>query len=163
MAQIIHNHLGGTKDPVAAAVAALGDFQNDLIGLTCIMAHGNRRMPVGIERTTNGGHRLNAVLEEQLPQLLQCQRHPLLQLGRSCGRRGKGAFEIVECRQQVADKGFFLSRSLLLGIPPSAFLKILKVGRQLQIIILLGSQLLLEFGKIPRRRAAVGSDFFFLL
>jgi len=163
MAQIIHNYLGGTKDPVAAAVAALGDFQDDLIGLGGIVAHGNRRMPMGIEWTANSGHRLNAVLEEQLLQLLQRQRHPLLQLNRGRGGRGQRAFEIVERRQELTDECLFLRRGLLLGIPPGTFLEIVKVGCQMQVFILLGGQLLLEFGKIGGSCAAVGSYFFFLL
>ena len=69
MAQVIHNYLGGTKDTVAAAVPPLGDFQYDLIGLTGIMADRNCRMPVRIKRTAHSGHRLNAVLLEQLTQL----------------------------------------------------------------------------------------------
>jgi hypothetical protein len=39
MAQIIHNDLGRTKHFVAVAVAMLGDFKDNMIGLAAVMPH----------------------------------------------------------------------------------------------------------------------------
>ena len=66
---------------VAPAVTTLGDFEHNLIGLSGIVAHGNCLVPVRIERATHGRHGFDAVLVEQLAELLQRERHPLLQLG----------------------------------------------------------------------------------
>ena len=49
MAQIIHDDFGRTKHFVAAAVATLDDFENDLIGLAGFVPQRNGLVPVGIE------------------------------------------------------------------------------------------------------------------
>ena len=157
MAQIIHNDLGRTKDLIAAAVAALGDFEDDLIGLAWVMPHGNRLVPVGIEGPTQVLDGLDAVAVEQLAQLLQRHPHTLMQRFGGNGLRGsQGTFEIVENGQQVADECFLFRRGLLLGISPGALFEIVEVGGEAQVILLLCGQLLLEYGWVSRRSISAG-------
>ena len=152
MAQIIHNDLGWTKDLIAAAVATLSDFEDDLIGLAWVVPHGNSLVPVGIEGPTHVLDGLDAVAVEQLAHLLQRHRHTLMQwLGGNGLLGSQGAFEIVENGQQVADECFLFRRGLLLGISPGALLEIVKVGGEAQVIVLLCGQLLLEYGWVSRR------------
>ena len=152
MAQVIHNDLRWAKDMVAAAIAALGNFKDDLIRLATIVPQRNRLMPVRIEGPPNVLDGFDAVALEQLAHLLQRHRHPLMQLRGGGGWLGsQGAFEIVENRQQVADEGFFLRGGLLLGIAPGALLEVVEVGSEAQVIVLLGGQLLLEDALVRRR------------
>ena len=50
MAQIIHNDLGRTKDLIAARVAALSHFKDDLIGLSRIV----RMLPIYVPAPKEG-------------------------------------------------------------------------------------------------------------
>jgi len=59
-AEIIHNDLGRTKHLVPAAIAALGNLQDDMIRLGRVMAHDNGLLPVRIEGLPNVLCRLDA-------------------------------------------------------------------------------------------------------
>jgi hypothetical protein len=63
-AQIIHNDLGRTKHFVAAAVATLDDFEDDMIGLAAVVPQRNGFVPVRIEGPTNVLDGPNAVALE---------------------------------------------------------------------------------------------------
>ena len=79
MAQIIYNNLGWTKHLIAAAVAALSNFEDDLIGLARVMPHRNGLVPVRIEGATQVLYGLDSVTVEQLAQLLQRHFHTVIQ------------------------------------------------------------------------------------
>jgi hypothetical protein len=152
IAQIIYNDLGWTKDLIAAAVATLNNFEEDLIGLAWVIPHGNSLVPVGIEGPPHVFDGLDAVTVEQLDHLLQRHRHTLMQWLGGDGLLGsQGAFEIVENGQQVADECFLFRRGLLVGISLGALLEIVKVGGEAQVIVLLCGQFRLEYGGIIRR------------
>jgi len=158
MVQIIYNDLGRSKDFVAAAVATLGDFEHDMIGLAWVMPHGNSLVPVGIEGPPNVLDGLDTVTLEQQAQLLQRHFHTLMQwLGGNGLLGSQGAFEIVENGQQVADEGFFFSRGLSLGISPGALFEVVEVRGEAQVIVLLCGQILKEYDWIGRRRISDGS------
>jgi hypothetical protein len=70
IAQIIYNDLGWTKDLIAAAVATLKNFEDDLIGLAWVVPYGNSFVPVGIEGSPHVFDCLDAVAVEQLAHLL---------------------------------------------------------------------------------------------
>jgi hypothetical protein len=151
--QIIYNDLGWTKDLIAEAVAMLNNFEDDLIGLAWVVPHGNSLMPVGIEGPPHVLDSLNAVTVEQLAHLLHRHRQTLMQwLGGNGLLGSQGAFETIENGQQLADECFLLGRSLLVGISPGAFLEIVKVSSEAQVIVLLCGQLLLKYGWVSRRR-----------
>ena len=152
MAQIIHNDLGRTKNFVAATVATLSNFEDDLIGLAAVMPHGNGLMPVGIEGPPNVLDNRDAVVLEQLAHLLQRHCHTLTQLLEGTGLPGRqSTFEIVENGQQVGNESFFLRSGLLLGIAPGALFEVVKVSGEAEIIVLLNCQFLLEDGGVSRR------------
>jgi hypothetical protein len=97
MAQIIHNDLGRTKDLIAARVATLSHFEDDLIELAWVVPHENSLVPVGIEGPPHVLDGLDTVVQEQLAHLLQRHRHTLMQwLGGICLPGSQGTFEIVE-------------------------------------------------------------------
>ena len=145
IAQIIHNDLGWTKDLIAAAVATLSNFEDDLIGLAGVVSYRNGLVPVRIEGPTYVLDGLDAVAEEQLAHLLQRHLHTLMQwFGGSASLGSEDAFEIVENGQQVADECFLFRRGLLVGISAGALLEIVKVGGETQVIVLPGGQFLLE-------------------
>ena len=152
MAQIIHKDLGRTKHFVAAAVATLDDFEDDMIGLAGVVPHRNGLVPVGIKEPTNVLDCLDAVGVEYLAQLLPRHFHTLMQLLGGNGLRGsQGTFKIVENGQQVADEGFLFHRGLSLGISPDAPFEIVEVGGETQVMVLLCGQLLMEYDWISRR------------
>jgi len=152
MAQVVHNDLGRTKDLIAAPVATLGDFEDDMIGLAGVVPHKDGIVPVGIERPPHVFDGLDAVAVEQLAHLLQRHPHTLMQwFGGNRLLGSQGAFQIVENGQQVADECVLFRRGLLVGISPGALLEIVKVGGEAQVSVLLCGQLLLEYGWVSRR------------
>jgi hypothetical protein len=143
--QVIHNDLGRPEDLIASAVTTLRNLKNNLIWLERIMPHGNGFVPVRIEGQSSGFDGLDAVTAEQSAQLLQRNRHPLTQWIRVSGMLGsQGAFEIVESRQQVSNKRFFLRRGLPLGVSLGALFKVSEVSGEAQVIIFLRGQLPLK-------------------
>ena len=159
MAQIIHNDLGRTKHFVAAAVAALGDFEDDVIGLAWVVPHGNRLVPVGIEGLADILDGLDAVAVEQLAQLLQRHRPRLDAMVRrksDCSEaRARSRLSRIGSKSRM--KASFSRRGLLLGIAPGALFEIVEVGGETQVIVLLCGQLLLEYGWVSRHRISDGS------
>ena len=72
-----------------------------------IMPLRDRFMLARIELLANALLGLDAVLADQLPQLLQRHLHPLMKLWRiGRGAGGKGAFQVVDDGQQFADERF---------------------------------------------------------
>ncbi len=152
MAPVIHHDLGRTKDCIATAVATLSYFEDGPIGPAWVVPYGNSLVPVGIEGASQILDGLDAVAMEQLAHLLQRHHHTLMQwLGGNGLLGSQDAFEIVENGQQVADECFLFRCGLLAGIAPCPLLEIVKVGGETQVVALLCSQLLLEYGGVSRR------------
>jgi hypothetical protein len=152
IAQIIYNDLGWTKNLIAATVATLNNFEDDLVGLVWVVPHGNSLVPKGIEGPPHVLDGLDAVMVEQLAHLLQRHRQTLMQWLRGNELLGsQGTFEIVENWQQIADECFLFRRGLLAGISLGALSEIFKIGGEAQVIVLLCGQLLLEYDWVSRR------------
>jgi hypothetical protein len=64
MVTIIHNDPGGAKDLVAAAIAVLDNFEDDMVRLPGIMPHGNSFVPVGVKWLAKLLHHFDAVALE---------------------------------------------------------------------------------------------------
>jgi hypothetical protein len=102
---LIDDHFGGSEELLTATVAALKNFKDGVVGISRIMALGNRFMQVRIERLTGAFLGFDAVLAEQLPQLLHRQLHALKELPRIVGlAAGQGPFEVVEGGEQFMDE-----------------------------------------------------------
>ena len=128
-----------------------------MVGLGRIMALRKRFMPVRVERLADNLLTLDAVLTEQLLQLLQRHLHTLMKLrGVPRCASGQSPFEIVNDWQQLDDERFFLRHRAGFAFLPAALLEIIKIGGQAQMQILL-------FGKILEERfrfagCGLGSD-----
>jgi hypothetical protein len=152
--QIIDHDFGWANDLRTSPVATLNDFEDGVVGFSWIMALRKRFVPVRIERFADDLLTFDAVLAEQLLQLLQGHLHTLMKL---CGiprcASGQSPFEIVNDWQQFNDERFFLCHRAGLAFLPAALLEILKVSGQAQMQIFL-------FGKILEERFRfAGSGF----
>jgi hypothetical protein len=64
LARIVHNDLGWAKHFVSAAVTALDDFEDDVIGLPRIVPYSDSLVPVRVERQAQCRDGLDAVALE---------------------------------------------------------------------------------------------------
>ena len=143
--QIVHYYFGRANNLRPSLVATLNNFKDGEIGLSRIVALRERFMPVRIERLADDCLTLDAMLAEQLLQLLQCHLHTLMKL-RGVTRRtgGQSTFEIVNYRQKFNDERVLLCGSAGLAFLPAAPLKILKVCGQTKMQILLFGEVIEE-------------------
>jgi len=103
--QVVHHDFGRTKDLAAAPVAALEHFKDGLIRFSGVTALRKRLMLVRVKRPAQNLIAFNTMQTQQLLQLLQGQLHSLMKLGGvTHGTGGQGPFEIVDDRQQFANK-----------------------------------------------------------
>jgi hypothetical protein len=114
-----------------------------MVGFSRIMALRKRFLPVRVEGLADDLLTFDAVLAEQLLQLLQGHLDALMKL---CGvprcAGGQSPFKIVNDRQQFDDERSLLCYRSGFDFEPTAFLEILEVSGQAQMQILL-------FGKFP--------------
>jgi len=102
-------------------------------------------MPVRVERLANALLGLDTMLLEQQAQLPKCHFHTLMKLrGAWLCTGGESAFEVVDCRQQLMDERFLLRGRAGVAFLAAAPLKILEIGRQAQVDILLFCELLAD-------------------
>jgi hypothetical protein len=129
--QVVHDHFGRANHLRTSLITTLNHFENGVVGFSRIMALRKRFMPVRVERLADNLLTLDAMLTEQLLQLLQRHLHTLMKLrGVARGASGQSPFEIVNDRQQLDDERFLLRHRAGLAFLPAALLEIIKVSGQ---------------------------------
>src|SRR5581483_1857493 len=152
-AQVVDHHFGRAKALFAAAIAALENVQHGEIRLRLVAARGDGFLAVRVKGLAKAFLRLNAMTTQEVPELLKRHLHAFAEMFRRSGLVAcQRAFEIVDHRQQFADKRFLLRRSAALGFLRSPFSKVVKIGGQPHIKIPLSGQVGFERLEIAEER-----------
>ncbi len=107
--QVVNHHFGRANNLRSSLITTLDHFEDGVVGLSRIVALRKRFMPMRVKRLADNFLTLDAVLAEQLLQLLQRHLHSLMKLrGVARCARGQSPFEIVNDRQQLNDERFLL-------------------------------------------------------
>lgn len=136
--EFVNHDFRWTNNFRSAPVTALKHFQNCMIRTRRIMALGHRFMQVWIKRLARTLLSFDAVLAEELLQLLHRHFDALTKLRGYGGCAGsQGSFEVVEHGQQFMDKRFLLRKRLALRVLTGASPEIREIGNQTKIQVFL--------------------------
>ena len=129
VAQIVNDDLGRAKNLVTAPIAALKCLKHDMIGLRGVMAHADSFMIARVERPAETLFGFDPMAMQKLHELLEGYLNAISQLlGRRGAVAGESPFEIVNNRQQFADKGFLLRGCAALCFLRGPLTEVVEIG-----------------------------------
>lgn len=126
---IVDDHFSRTQDLVAMAIPTLEDFENDSVWLGGIAACRQGFLAMRVEWLAKRVVGLDAVLAQELLQLLKRYLQTFAKLVMRA-LRVERTLKVIDDRQQLAYEGLFLRRGAAIGFPRSAPPKIVEVSRE---------------------------------